>query len=142
MGFSDDDLRLAFQVHVMELLAKADLVTTESEREFMEAKFPRSLLLARGFADADGNPTGLREDAAVEALGSLPRSLSATEKLALLEDCYQLAVADRTFGLGEGGVMLMAARLLGMTDAAFDEFVDRRGGPPGMTAAQLDRDDV
>lgn len=142
MGFDDDDLRIAFQLHVMDLLAQADLVTTDAEREYLERRLPLAMLVDRGFSLPDGARTERLEDAAVEALNALPKRLSVADKLALLEDCYQLAVADRTFGMGEGGVLLMAARLLGMADSAFDEFVDRRGGPPGMTAAQLDRDDL
>ncbi len=142
MAFDDEDLRIAFQLHVMDLLAQADLVTTEAERAYVERRLPLAMLVERGFSEASGERTGRLAEAAVEALDVLPKRLSMPDKLALLEDCYQLAVTDRSLGMGEGSVLLMASRLLGLPDAAFDDFVDRRGGPPGVTAALLDRDDL
>lgn len=142
MGFEQEELELAFQLHVMDMVVQADLVTTDAEREHLERSFPLDMLVERGFSHPDGTRTDRLQDAAVEALEVLPRVLNGDGKLALLEACYRLAISDDSFGLGEGGVLLMAARLLGIPDATFDDFVDRRGAPPGMTAAQIDRVDT
>jgi hypothetical protein len=140
--FDDDDLELAFQLHVAGLLVQADLVTSVPEQEFLARHFPSDLLAQHGFADPAGNRTQRLDDAAVEALSVLPGKLDRFAKLDLLEACYKLAIVDDEFRMGEGAVLLMAARLLGLTDEEFDHFVERRGGPPGMKAAQIDRDDV
>lgn len=137
---SDPDLALAFQLHVMDLLTEADLTTTDDERAFLDRHFPLQDLQAAGFCDAAGARTAAFQDAAVRALEVLPKGLDDAGKLALLDACYRLALADGEFRLGEGAVILMAARLLGLSDAAFDDFVASRGGSPGMTAAELDRD--
>lgn len=141
MGFEQEELELAFQLHVMDMLVQADLVTTQAERDHLESLYPLAMLIQQGFSEADGTRTERLQDAAMEALEVLPRTLDGEQKLALLDTCYQLAISDRSFGMGEGSVLLMAARLLGIPDATFDDFVDRRGGPPGMTSAQLDRED-
>lgn len=140
--FADDDLELAFQLHVAGLLAEADLVTSVPEQEFMARHFPTDLLVQHGFADASGERTQRFHDAAVEALSVLPGKLDRHAKLDLLEACYKLAIADFEFRIGEGAVLLMAARLLGLSDADFDAFVERRGGPPGMKASVIDREDL
>ena len=139
MPFDDDDLELAFQLHVVDLLAEADLATTEDERAFIARHFPPDLLREHGFADAHGLRTSRFQEAAVAALDLLPKRLDRHAKLDLLEACYRLALADREFRIGEGAVLLMAARLLGVGDAEFDRFLERRGGPPGMTAELIDR---
>jgi hypothetical protein len=140
MPFDDDDLELAFQLHVSTLLVEADLVTTDDEAAFLARHFPVDLLRERGFADAAGARTERFHDAAVEALATLPGKLDRLAKLDLLEACYKLALADGEFRIGEGAVLLMGARLLGLSDAEFDRFLERRGGPAGMTAAVIDRD--
>ena len=136
----EEDLELAFQLHVMNQLAEADLNRSEDEDAFLERHFPLQDLIAAGFRTTDGAWTPAFDDAAVRALEVLPKSLGEPAKLDLLEACYKLAVADGEFRLGDGAVILMAARLLGLADAVFDRFVERRGGPPGMTAAMLDRE--
>lgn len=134
-----EDLELAFQLHVMNQLAEADLQNTTDEVAFLARHFPLQDLVAAGFKTADGAWTDLYDEAAVQALAVLPKTLDEAAKLDLLEACYKLAIADGEFKLGEGAVILMAARLLGLSDDVFDRFVERRGGPPGMTAAELDR---
>lgn len=136
----EDDLELAFQLHVMNQLAEADLQNSKDEQAFIARHFPLQDLVAAGFKTADGAWTDAYDEAAVQALSVLPKRLGETAKLDLLEACYKLAVADGEFKMGEGAVILMAARLLGLSDDAFDTFVERRGGPPGMTAAELDRE--
>jgi uncharacterized tellurite resistance protein B-like protein len=135
----DEDLELAFQLHVLNQLAEADQNASHQEQAFLERHFPLQDLVAAGFKTADGAWTDAYDEAAVQALAVLPKSLDEAGKLDLLESCYKLAIADGVFKLGEGAVILMAARLLGLSDEAFDRFVERRGGPPGMTAAELDR---
>jgi uncharacterized tellurite resistance protein B-like protein len=135
----DEDMELAFQLHVLTQLAEADQHTSADERAFLDRHFPLQDLVAAGFRTADGAWTDAYDEAAVRALEVLPKTLSEPAKLDLLEACYKLAIADGAFKLGEGAVILMASRLLGLPDAAFDRFVERRGGPPGMTAAELDR---
>ncbi len=136
----DDDLELAFQLHVMNQLAEADLNASQDEAVFLAMHFPLQDLVAAGFKTADGVWTDAYDEAAVRALEVLPSRLDETGKLDLLEACYKLAVADGEFKMGEGAIILMAARLLGLSDEVFDRFVERRGGPPGMTAADLDRE--
>lgn len=138
MPYDDDDLELAFQLHVADLLVEADLVATEDEKALVERYFPLAVLRDRGFADETGARTPAFDDAAVEAMAVLPGRLERIAKLDLLEACYRLAVVDREFRIGEGSVLLMAARLLGLSDADFDGFLERKGSA-GMTAALLDR---
>lgn len=144
--YDDDDLELAFQLHVADLVIAADLVTTSSEAAFVDRHFPRSLLEERGFVDpVTGARTPAFDDAAVEALSVLATRRTRAEKLDLLEACYKIAVVDRSFRLGEGAVVLMAARLLGLSDDDFDGFIADHaraaGGPSPMTAAMLDDHD-
>ena len=142
LPFDDEDLELAFQLHVAGLLAEADLVTSVPEQEFLASHFPDALLVQHGFVDPSGARTQRFHDAAVEALAALPGKLDRHGKLDLLEAVYKLAIADDEFRIGEGAVLLMAARLLGVSDEEFDHFVERRGAPPGMRAAVIDRDDL
>ena len=141
MAFEEEDLELAFQLHVIGLLCGADLVTTFPEEELVERWFPRAMLESRGFARPDGTHTARLHDAAVEALATLPGRLDEARKLELLEACFRIAVADREFRFGEGTVLLMAARLLGLSDGVFDGFLKGRPNTMGMTAAAIDRDD-
>jgi uncharacterized tellurite resistance protein B-like protein len=136
----DDDLELAFQLHVMNQLAEADLNATQDERVFLDRHFPLQDLVAAGFKTPAGAWTDAYDEAAVQALAVLPKRLAHAAKLDLLEACYKLAIADGEFKMGEGAVILMAARLLDLSDDDFDHFVERSGGPPGMTAAELDRE--
>lgn len=141
MAFGDDDLELAFQLHVIDLLTEADLTTTSSEQVLVDRWFPRETLQSRGFVDAQGARTPQFEQAAVEALETLPSRLDTARKLGLLGACYRIAVVDREFRIGEGTVLLMAARLLGLSDEDFDGFLATRAAATGMSAAMLDRDD-
>lgn len=140
MAFDDDDLELAFQLHVVDLVIEADLVTSEDEAAFVARFFAPSLLAERGFVDAHGARTPKFDDAAVEALRVLPTARTHAEKVDLLEAIFRIAVVDRTFRLGEGGIVLMAARLLGLTDAEFDAFLQAHPESEGMTASMLDAD--
>ena len=137
--FDDEDLELAFQLHVIDLVTAADLTTTGPEQALVDRWFPKEVLRADGFVDEAGKRTARFQDAAVEALERLPGLLDQDRKLALLEACYRIAVVDREFRIGEGLVLLMAARLLGLADIDFDAFLAARPGGAGMSAAVLDR---
>lgn len=139
--FEDDELELAFLLHVADLVTGADQVTTEAERVFLAAAFPNDELAAAGFVDAAGERTPRAADAAVEALAVLPRRLDRPAKHDLLHAAFRLAVVDRTFRIGEGAVLLMASRLLGLPDDDFDAFLAARPEAHGMTVALLDRPD-
>lgn len=141
MAFDDEDLELAFQIHVIDLLCGADLATTTSEQALVDRWFPRETLQSRGFSNPDGTRTARLHDAAVEALATLPGRLVQARKLELLGACFRIAVADREFRSGEGTVLLMAARLLGLSDEVFDGFLGDRPTAMGMSAAWLDRAD-
>ena len=45
MGFDQEELELAFQLHVMDMLVQADLVTTQAERDHLERLFPLAMLI-------------------------------------------------------------------------------------------------
>jgi uncharacterized tellurite resistance protein B-like protein len=140
VAFDEDDLELAFQLHVVDLIVAADQRTTNPEQAFLDRHFPADELRARGFVDEAGARTQKAQDAAMEALAVLPRSLSIPAKHDLLDACFRLAVIDREFRLGEGAVLLMASRLLGLPDDDFDRFLAARPRAAGMSAALLDRD--
>jgi uncharacterized tellurite resistance protein B-like protein len=135
-----EDLELAFQLHVVDLVTGADLATSERERAFVERSFPADELRARGFLDDSGARTQKALDTAVEALSVLPTTLDKAAKHDLLEACYRLAVVDRELRIGEGSVLLMASRLLGLPDEDFDAFLERHPEAVGMSAAFLDRE--
>ncbi|MEQ1505784.1 MAG: TerB family tellurite resistance protein [Myxococcota bacterium] len=135
------ELALAFQLHVADLVTSADLATTDNEQAAFDRNFPRETLLAAGFVDPDGARTPRLYDAAVEALATLPARLTVDQKLTLLDACWRIAVADRALRLGEGAVLLMAARLLGLSDAEFDGFLGGYPEAEGLSAAVLDRED-
>lgn len=142
MDFDPADLALAFQLYVVDLVVEADLVKTDAEVAFRERHWPAEQLRLRGFLDEQGQRTQRFHDAAVQALETLPKRLDREGKLSLLQACYAIAVVDHEFRLGEGGVLLMAARLLGLSDADFDAFLGAQREAQGMTAAAIDLDDA
>ncbi len=133
-----EDLELAFLVHVVDLVVRADDVTTEAEASFVARAFPEAQLRERGFVDETGARTARLQEAAVEALTVLPRELSMGAKHALLHKAFDAAVADDVFRLGEGSLVLMASRLLGVTDDAFERFLASRREASGVTVDMLD----
>ncbi len=140
MAFDLEDLKLAFRLHVARLVIEDDLVTTTNEAEWLADAFPLELLLERGFVDAAGVATDRFHDAAVAALDELPSRLGLEAKHALLADAWSAAVIDGELHVGEGSVVLMAARLLGLSDEQFDTFLAGRQHAAGVTAALLDED--
>jgi hypothetical protein len=136
--FEDDDLELAFQLHVFDEVIAADAVQTEREKEFLDLCFPSEVLRTAGFVDEAGARTPRFQAATAEALATLPGRLSLAAKLDLLEAIFRLAVVDRTFRIGEGTVLLQAARALGLSDEDFDRFLSRRPAAMGMSAELLD----
>ena len=138
MDFEPSALRLAFQLHAVDLVVLADDVTTEAERDYVARMFPEPELRRHGFVDDRGARTPRFQEAAVRALDVLPRTLSSTEKRTLLGSVFDAAIVDDEFRLGEGTVVLMAARLLGLSDEAFDAFLGSRREASGVTVAMLD----
>jgi hypothetical protein len=139
--FDDADLELAFQLHVLDELAAADLATTTREQRFIDRYFPTEALVRRGFTDASGGRTPRYHEAVAAAAVTLPARLDDAGRCSLLEACFRLAVSDREFRIGEGVVLLAAARRLGMADHAFDRFLAEHPEATGMSAAMLDADD-
>ena len=138
MAFDDEDLELAFQLHVIEELLDSDFGTTALENQLVERWFPLEIRRSRGMVD-DTGPTARYREAVEAAHARLPTRLDHARKLELLGCCYRIAVADREFRLGEGAVLLAAARALGLGDDDFDAFLHGRPGATGMTAAALSR---
>lgn len=140
MAFALDELRLAFQLHVVDLVVQDDQITTDAEAAFLSRAFPAERLQSAGFVDANGR-TARFQEAAVRALDVLPSALDDAEKRDLLERCFAAAMADEVLRIGEASVVLMASRLLGVSDEAFDAFLVEHGEAHGVTVELLDRGD-
>lgn len=135
---AQDALRLAFQLYAVDLVVDADDITTKAEAAFRDRLFPDATLRQHGFVDADGRRTPRFQEAAVRALDVLPRQLTELQKQELVARVFDAAVVDDEFRLGEGSVVLMAARLLGIDDESLDSYLARRQESRGVTVAMLD----
>jgi uncharacterized tellurite resistance protein B-like protein len=134
----EKSLVLALQLHLVDRVVGADLLKSSGENRSLERYFPRPVLQGAGLVDAHGERTALFQTALAQALIVLPQRLSHEAKLELLHLVVQIALADRAFRLGEGEVILWAARLLGLSDDDFDAFIASYPEAVGMTASVLD----
>lgn len=135
-----DDLKLAFSLHVVDLIVAADDKLTKAELAFLEERFPQSALAERGFVDSDGVRTDAYHEAAVDALDRLPAQLELGDKVELLRVFFAATVADDSFEKAEGNALVDAARLLDMSDEEIDGFLATRDEAGGTRVADLDTD--
>lgn len=140
MAFDLEELQLAFQLHVIDLVVQDDAVTSDAEAAFLARMFPEAVLHTRGFFD-EGGRTERFQEAAVQALDVLPQVLTEAQKHELLERCFEAAMVDDELRLGEASVVLMASRLLGIPDQAFEAMLGKHRQADGLSVALLDRDE-
>jgi uncharacterized tellurite resistance protein B-like protein len=132
-------LVLALQLHLVDRVVGADLLESSGEHASLERHFPRATLQEAGLVDTRGVRTERFQRALAQALTELPHRLGHEAKLDLLHSIVRIAVADRAFRLGEGEVVLWAARLLGLSDDEFDAFMASYPEATGMSAAAIER---
>jgi uncharacterized tellurite resistance protein B-like protein len=136
--FGVDDLKLAFCMHMVDQIVSADDELSSEELTFLDKRFPASLQRARGFLDDQGDRTDTWHEAAMEALDRLPTELDHAQKLELLDLFVDATVADAKFETTEGSLLVDAARLLDLDDAAIDAFLAGRSEVGGAKVSDLD----
>lgn len=141
MSFDLETLQLAFELHIVNLIVEADEQVTAAESAWVEKHFPRAALKAVGLVDDNGEQTDLFHDAAMQALDELPRALTPIQKRALLEKFFAITLADGDFAYREGNVMLVAARLLGLSNDAVVDFLSEHPEVGEVSLADIDIDD-
>ncbi len=140
MAFELEELQLAFQLYVVDLVVQDDAVTSDAEAAFLASVFPEAKLHVRGFFD-EGGRTERFQEAAVAALDVLPKVLSDAQKRALLERCFEAATVDDDLRRGEAGVVLMASRLLGISDEIFETMLSAHRSTDSLSVELLDREE-
>lgn len=125
MGFSNDELELAFSLHVAGLIVAADDQVTRAEQDFLARAFPAELLEASGFLTEAGTRTDRYHEAAMEALDALPSALDAAAKLALLMVLVEAVKADGDVGLDEARALVDGGRLLELDDETIDALLSQ-----------------
>ncbi len=141
MSFDLETLQLAFELHIVNLIVEADEEVTSAESAWIEQHFPAAALRAVGLIDAEGQQTDLFHDAAMQALDELPKALSAVQKYALLEKFFAITLADGDFAYREGNVLLVAARLLGLSNEAVIDFLNEHPEVGDVSLTDIDLDD-
>lgn len=136
--YAIEDLKLAFSLHVVDLIVAADDQIDAAELAFIEDRFPPSTLVARGLANADGTRTDAYHDAAMQALELLPTALTFEQKRDLIGVFFEATVADGAFALEEGSALLDGARLLGLEDSEVQILLDQWGMAGGASVEELD----
>jgi uncharacterized tellurite resistance protein B-like protein len=134
----EKSLVLALKLHLVDRVVGADLLESSGEHASLARCFPPGTLQEAGLVDSAGVRTERYQRALAQALVELPRRLGHEAKLDLLHTVVRIAVADRAFRLGEGEVVLWAARLLGLSDDEFDAFMASYPEATGMRASILD----
>ena len=138
--FALEDLKLAFSLHVVDLIIAADDKIDLAELAFVEEHFPRSTLVARGFSSEDGVRSDAYHDAAMQALELLPDALSVPDKQALLQVFLGASVVDGSLALAEGSAVLDGARLLGLEDDKIQALLDSHAVAGGTRVEDFDSD--
>jgi len=124
--FNISELKLAFGLHISQMITDADNKIADVEQVFLETAFPRAELLKAGFIKEEGGTTE-RFDAAVgEALMRLQKELSTHTKLELIDIFFDLSIVDDEFAQQEGNVIVVAARFLGLTNDELDAHLASR----------------
>ena len=123
-------LQLAFAYHMIEQVIGSDAELDGEESAYLAEVFPRALLARLGFVDAHGERTPAFDEAREVALLELPDRLTLGEKLGLVELLVGAAAADGLLTAPEVDALSAAARMLGVSDAAWAEHHDAllRGG--------------
>lgn len=123
-SFALDQLKLAFAWHVAQRIVGADGDVQSTESGWLASNFPTSTLASSGFVDGSGAPTDVFEQALDEALRVLPTELTLAARLQLLETFLDASLADDELHHTEGGVLLEAAAMLGVTPQQLDAHLD------------------
>lgn len=121
---SRDDLKLAFAWHVAREIMDADLEVAEGEVQWLAKHFPADALSTAGFTDASGDPTERYHSALGQALVQLPEMLEGGEKKQLLGTFFSATLADDEFKREEATALVKAAKLLGLSMADLDSFLE------------------
>ena len=113
------ELEIAFRVHVVVLVMKADGRVLDAEREHYYRLFPRAKLIEHGFVGEEGQFTERMERAQQAALRRLPAQLSNQEKLEMLRGFHRAALADGTLEAHELQILFEGASFLGIDQEQF-----------------------
>lgn len=107
-----DDLELAFSLHMADLIIGVDDTVDPGEKAFLEENFPKALLVEKGFIDGSGERTDAYHEAAMEALDTLPAGLDDERKLSILKVFAEAVRADGEVDPDEARALVDGARLL------------------------------
>jgi hypothetical protein len=110
-----EELKLAFSYHVVNQILGSDGVVVAAEAGFLARTYPPALLERSGFVSGDGGFTERWQTALGEALLQLP-TLPVAERTAIVDSLFDAALADDRFDVAEAGLVLRAARLLGLRE--------------------------
>jgi hypothetical protein len=119
-----DQLKLAFSYHVVNQILGSDGEVVPAEAGFLARTYPPTLLEQSGFVGSDGRFTERWQHALGEALLELP-TLDTAERIAIVDVLFHAALADERFDVAEAGVVLRAARLLGLREEQVAPLVAR-----------------
>jgi uncharacterized tellurite resistance protein B-like protein len=119
-----DQLKLAFSYHVVNQVLGADGAVVPAEAGFLARTFPPTVLERSGFVASDGRFTARWQHALGEALLQLP-ILPVAERVAIVDTLFDAALADDKLDVGETGIVLRAARLLGLREEQVSALVAR-----------------
>jgi uncharacterized tellurite resistance protein B-like protein len=110
-----DRLRVAYAVHVAQLIIDADGILDMEEATALGGFFPDFLLHACGFLDDNGRLNDEYNRAVAEAITDLPGQLGLALKLELITLFHAACMADGELHGNEIAVLMQAAEALGVS---------------------------